>query len=112
MRHATASRLLRRGTAWLLGAILLTSSCRGDSGDSAHDGGPNLGALNRSALVAADTGSKWGLTATDWLESWGTFEFTIDNLAPGEYRLLVGEYPPIDDSDFVGVTIPFVVSVP
>lgn len=58
------------------------------------------------------TDSRWGLTATDWLEAWGTFEFTVDNLEPGEYRLLVGEYPPIDDSDFVGVTIPFVVSEP
>ncbi len=58
------------------------------------------------------TGSSWGLTATDWLEAWGTFEFTIDDLEPGEYRLLVGAYPPIDDSTFVGVTIPFVVSEP
>ena len=58
------------------------------------------------------TGSRWGLTATDWLGAWGTFEFTIDNLEPGEYRLLVGEYPPIDDSSFVGVTIPFVVLAP
>ena len=58
------------------------------------------------------TGSSWGLTATGWLEAWGTFEFTIDNLEPGEYRLLVGEYPPIDDSSFVGVTIPFVVLAP
>ena len=58
------------------------------------------------------TGSRWGLTATDWLEAWGTFEFTIDNLEPGEYRLLVGEYPPIDDSSFVGVTIPFAVLAP
>ena len=58
------------------------------------------------------TGSSWGLTASGWLEAWGTFEFTIDNLEPGEYRLLVGEYPPIDDSSFVGVTIPFVVLAP
>ncbi len=58
------------------------------------------------------TDSRWGLTATGWLEAWGTFEFTIDNLEPGEYRLLVGEYPPIDDSSFVGVTIPFAVLAP
>ena len=58
------------------------------------------------------TGSSWGLTATGWLEAWGTFEFTIDNIEPGEYRLLVGEYPPIDDSSFVGVTIPFAVLAP
>ena len=58
------------------------------------------------------TGSSWGLMATDWLEAWGTFEFTIDNIEPGEYRLLVDEYPPIDDSSFVGVTIPFVVLAP
>ena len=58
------------------------------------------------------TGSRWGLTATGWLEAWGTFEFTIDDLEPSGYRLRVGEYPPIDDSDFVGVTIPVVVSEP
>lgn len=57
-------------------------------------------------------GSSWGLTATGWLEAWGTFEFTIDDLEPGEYRLRVGEYPPIDDSDFVGVTIPLEVPEP
>lgn len=57
-------------------------------------------------------GNSWGLTATGWLESWGTFEFTLDNLEPGEYRMRVGEYPPVDDSEFVGVTIPFFVSEP
>lgn len=76
------------------------------------DGTAATATATGSQVFNPGTGSSWGLTATDWLEAWGTFEFTIDNLEPGEYRLLVGEYPPIDDSDFVGVTIPFVVLGP
>ena len=73
---------------------------------------PSTATVTGPQVFNPGTGSKWGLTATDWLEAWGTFEFTIDNLEPGEYRLLVGEYPPIDDSYFVGVTIPLGVLAP
>ena len=76
------------------------------------DGTPATATVTGPQTFNPGTGSRWGLTATDWLEAWGTFEFTIDNIEPGEYRLLVGEYPPIDDSSFVGVTIPFAVLAP
>ena len=58
----------------------------------------------------ADT--RWTLTATNWLEAWGTFEFTIDNIEPGEYRLLIGEYAPTGDGAFTGVTIPLRIPPP
>lgn len=70
------------------------------------DGTAAAATVTGSQVFNPGTGNSWALTATDWLETWGTFEFTIDNIEPGDYRLLVGEYPPIDDSDFIGVTIP------
>ena len=76
------------------------------------DGTAAFATVTGSQVFNPGTDSSWGLTATDWLESWGTFEFTIDNIEPGEYQLLVGEYPPIDDNDFIGVTIPIRVLAP
>ena len=76
------------------------------------DGTAAFATVTGSQVFNPGTGNSWALTATDWLETWGTFEFTIDNVEPGKYRLLVGEYPPIDDSDFIGVTIPIRVLAP
>ncbi|MYA74881.1 MAG: hypothetical protein F4Y27_09405 [Acidimicrobiaceae bacterium] len=76
------------------------------------DGTAATAAVTGPQIFNPVVGNSWGVTATGWLESWGTFVFTIDDLEPGEYRLRVGEYPPVDDSEFVGVTIPLKVSVP
>lgn len=76
------------------------------------DGTAATATVTGPRVFGPGVGSSWGLTATGWLEAWGTFEFTIDDLEPGEYRLRVGEYPPIDDSEFVGVTIPLEVPEP
>ena len=70
------------------------------------DGTPSTAMVTGRQVFNPGTRSRWGLTATDWLEAWGTFEFVIDNVEPGDYRLRVGEYPPIEDSSFVGVDIP------
>ena len=70
------------------------------------DGTPAIATVTGPRVFNPGANSQWHLTATDWSEVWGTFEFTMDDLEPGEYRLRVGEYPPTGESDFVGVTIP------
>lgn len=44
------------------------------------------------------SGTSYHYTTTDWTSMWGTFEFTIDDLAPGTYELFVGEYSAKDGS--------------
>ncbi len=70
------------------------------------DGSPATARVTGPQVFNPGPGSGWGMTATDWLEVWGAFEFTIQDVGPGDYRLLVGEYPPIDDSSFMGIAIP------
>ena len=84
----------------------------GDVGIQHPDGTPSTATVTGPQVVNPGTGSTWGLTATDYIEVWGTFEFTIDTVEPGEYRLLVGEYSPTGDGSFAGVTIPFRVPAP
>lgn len=84
----------------------------GDVGIQHPDGTASTATVTGQQVVNPGTGSTWGLTATDYLEAWGTFEFTIDRVEPGQYRLLVGEYSPTGDGSFVGVTIPFRVPAP
>ena len=76
------------------------------------DGTPATATVTGPRVFNPGANSQWHLTASDWSEVWGTFEFTMDDLEPGEYRLSVGEYPPTGESDFVGVTIPLRVPPP
>ena len=45
---------------------------------------------------------------TDWTEVWGWFEFTIDQLAAGDYELFIGDLNGEDGSES-GVYEPFTV---
>ena len=76
------------------------------------NGTPSTATVTGPQVFNPGAGSRWTLTATGWLEAWGTFEFTIDKVEPGEYRLLIGEYSPTGDGHFTGVTIPFRIPPP
>ena len=73
------------------------------------------------ALVAADWSGTLGgapysysaqssviFDTTDYTEVWGWFEFTIDQLAAGDYELFVGDVSAEDGTD-VGLWLPFTV---
>jgi len=53
-----------------------------------------------SGGVLGDTcDSQYGFMTTDYIEAWGSFEFTIEALAPGAYELFVGEFSAQDGSE-------------
>lgn len=58
----------------------------------APGGGPEVpfGQVTANGQVATNT-SRIGVMATDWTESWGQFEFTIDALPPGIYDMFIGD---------------------
>ena len=75
------------------------------------DGSPATATVSGPQVFRPGRGSNWAVTATDWSGVWGTFEFVLDNVEPGEYRLNVGEQvdPEFAGVSFRGVTIPFLV---
>ena len=80
------------------------------------DGGPATATVTGSQVVNPGPGNRWGVTATGWLEAWGVFEFTVEDIEPsvtGEYRLFVGEclyQEGSGDCRLEGVTIPIRVA--
>ncbi len=63
------------------------------------NGTPVTGTLSGERVVNPGTGSEWGVTATRWLDGWGTFEFTLESIDAdaGDYLLTVTDYCPRDD---------------
>jgi hypothetical protein len=45
-----------------------------------------------SDFIGTQTTAQYPYMTTDYIESWGAFSFTIDDLAPGTYELFVGDY--------------------
>ena len=48
---------------------------------------------------AASCGSQYAVMTTDWVETWGVFNFAITDLAPGTYEIFVGEDSAEDGSE-------------
>jgi hypothetical protein len=53
--------------------------------------------------------SEYPYMTTDYIESWGSFSFTIDDIAPGTYELFVGDYS-ARDGEPIGVYQTFTVA--
>ena len=81
------------------------------------DGTPATATVSGPQVFRPGRSSNWAVTANDYSVIWGTFEFVLDDIEPGEYRLKVGEYDMSEETasgemEFLGVTIPFVVLEP
>ena len=76
-------------------------------------GGPGSGdpveATFSSVGGQPETATQFSFMTTDYVTTWGSFEFTIDGLAPGEYELFVGEMSAADGSP-IGVYDTFTVA--
>ena len=81
------------------------------------DGTPATATVSGPQVFRPGRSSNWAVTANDYSVVWGTFEFILDDIEPGEYRLLVGEPDMSEETasgemELLGVTIPFVVLEP
>jgi hypothetical protein len=59
--------------------------------------------------IGTQTASTYPYSTADYLEAWGAFSFTIDDLAPGAYELFVGDFDQ-ESGDPVGVYQTFTVA--
>ena len=76
--------------------------------------GEIIGAIvTGDAVVNPGTGTEWGITATDWLDAWGTFSFELSGLGNGAFEVFIGECRMLDEEadtcTDVGAYLPIVV---